>query len=114
MASKVDRTKYNRGPRKKAYNLKHRYGITLVNFHDKLKEQDNKCEICKAEFESETHAHVDHNHATGAVRGLLCKICNTFLGVIKEDADNVIAVKDSIKDYLVKYQACATTVSSPN
>lgn len=40
---------------------------------------------------------VDHNHATGEVRGLLCSTCNLFLGAIRDDP----RAFDRARDYLV-------------
>lgn len=57
--------------------IKFRYGITENQFNELLQKQDFKCFICqrhKDEFKSRLC--IDHNHATGEVRGLLCKHCN--------------------------------------
>jgi hypothetical protein len=43
---------------------------------------------------------VDHDHVTGAVRGLLCSECNTSLGLLRED----LATLDSLKAYLVAHE----------
>lgn len=48
-----------------------------------LAKQDNKCAICKRVFEGIPF--VDHDHETGQVRGLLCPVCNQFLGLIKDN-----------------------------
>src|ERR1700676_2530424 len=53
---------------------KYRYGITEQEFDEKLKKQENKCAMCHKDFTSIPR--VDHDHATGRVRDLLCQFCN--------------------------------------
>ena len=57
------------------YHLRRRYGITAEHFDRMLAEQNGMCAICR-EAPAE---HVDHDHATGRVRGLLCFNCNGAL-----------------------------------
>lgn len=68
------------------------FGITSIDFENMLKEQNNKCkicgneEICKARgSENLRQLAVDHCHATGKVRGLLCTTCNIGLGSFKDN-----------------------------
>lgn len=65
---------------------KRRYGLEADTFFSMLKNQDNKCLICEKEFTSMPH--VDHNHDTGAIRGLLCADCNRGLGRYEKDRMN--------------------------
>lgn len=51
------------------------YGITGDDYEALLKRQGGKCAICRARPKSKRLA-VDHDHKTGAVRGLLCSRCN--------------------------------------
>lgn len=51
------------------------YGITSAEYDALLKRQGGKCAICRARPRSIRLA-VDHDHGTGAVRGLLCSRCN--------------------------------------
>lgn len=56
----------------------------------KLSENDYKqlkdeCEICG----SKERLHIDHNHATGNVRGRLCYMCNQALGLFKENVQHL-------------------------
>lgn len=47
--------------------------------------QGGRCAICRREPEQGRRLAVDHDHATGEVRGLLCKACNTALGMFRDD-----------------------------
>ena len=47
-------------------------------------EQANGCAICG---NSDKRLHVDHDHATGKVRGLLCMECNVSLGKFKDSPE---------------------------
>ena len=53
-----------------------------VDFLELYKEQDGHCKLCQENF-SEDRLHIDHNHTTKAVRGLLCHSCNRRVGVIE-------------------------------
>jgi hypothetical protein len=73
-------------------NRKHRYGISQDRYEEILGSQNGVCAICKG-LEPLV---VDHNHATGVVRGLLCHACNRGLGQFK---DNISTLQTAI-DYL--------------
>jgi hypothetical protein len=65
--------------------LKRRYGITQQWYDLKLEEQEHSCAICGRSAKEMTYLlHVDHDHRTGDVRGLLCSPCNVYLGYIKD------------------------------
>lgn len=51
------------------------YGLSPDDYDALLKLQGGKCAICRARPKSKRLA-VDHDHKTGAVRGLLCSRCN--------------------------------------
>jgi hypothetical protein len=80
---------------KKDYQLQYSYGITIDDYEDMLKSQDYKCEICGDVFGDGQYNGpcVDHDHSTGAVRGLLCHACNHGLGKFK---DSVIKLSKAI------------------
>lgn len=61
------------------------YGLTLSEYELLLKQQDNVCAICKQICTSGRALAVDHDHATGKVRGLLCGNCNIGLGKFKDN-----------------------------
>lgn len=66
-------------------NLRHFFSMTLAEYESLLVKQGGVCAIC-CKHETATRKGrvkrlaVDHNHETGAVRGLLCQNCNTLLG----------------------------------
>ena len=66
--------------------LKNKYGITLDDYNRILKEQNNSCIVCGATPDKQ-RLHVDHNHITGEVRGLLCQACNVSIGKMKESPE---------------------------
>lgn len=75
------------------------YGMSHHQFESKRKKQKNKCAICRKRFIGIPC--VDHNHKTGANRGLLCRYCNLVLGNAR---DSVRTLLRAIK-YLEKYGA---------
>lgn len=50
-----------------------------------LARQDGKCAICKEVLNSRNN--LDHCHITGAFRGVLCGLCNSGLGMFKDNID---------------------------
>jgi len=76
---------------------KNKYGITL---QDKVNliEQGAVCEICGSELTNVRTAAVDHSHARGHVRGLLCNKCNTGLGKFNDDLE----LLDKAMKYLIR------------
>lgn len=76
----------------RTYHLKRRYGITAADADAMLLEQEGLCAICGRA----AAVHVDHDHSTGRVRGLLCFNCNGGLGQFKDRID----VLESAVDYL--------------
>lgn len=72
------------------YNLRRCYGITLDEFDVLFAEQGYRCAICgvsNEDYSGKKSFHVDHDHATGAIRGILCHSCNIGLGNFKENGE---------------------------
>lgn len=71
------------------------YGLVAGDYERMLAEQDGCCAICRRTPE-EAHGPnrvlcVDHDHATGRVRGLLCVPCNSGIGQLGDDPDRIRA-----------------------
>ena len=69
-----------------------KYGISLEEYEKLLKEQNNSCKICQVSVEGLQNKRykclvVDHCHATGKIRGLLCNTCNRGIGLLKENVE---------------------------
>src|SRR5579863_4199540 len=62
----------------KEYDLKKAFGMTLEQFKTMYEEQKGLCAVCGEAFEGTPC--VDHDHATGEVRGLVHDACNKVLG----------------------------------
>ncbi len=74
--------------------LRRHYGIEPVEYGLLLAAQHYKCAICKSSnWGGRGNPHVDHNHMTGKVRGLLCHRCNTGLGLF---CDNSTVLRHAI------------------
>jgi Recombination endonuclease VII len=65
--------------------LKRTYGMTIADYERMVEEQNGVCAICGEPRPEERTLHVDHDHETGAIRGLLCFRCNNALGDFRED-----------------------------
>ena len=66
-------------------HLKRKYGITIADYDRMFEEQGGVCAICGQPRPEERTLHVDHDHETGVIRGLLCFRCNNALGDFREE-----------------------------
>lgn len=78
--------------------LKSRWGLTREDYERMLVVQGGMCAVCR-EREPD---HVDHDHATGAVRGLLCRRCNVGLPMIEN-----VEIRQRALEYLAAMNAAA-------
>lgn len=68
-------------------SYKKRYGLTLAEYDEMLAQQQHRCAVCLGGPRGRKRFHVDHDHQTGEIRGLLCWRCNSVLGNVEENAD---------------------------
>jgi hypothetical protein len=65
--------------------LRRLYGLTLEEYQVLLSKQHGVCAICSEPPRGKRRfLAVDHDHETGAVRGLLCTTCNVGLGALRD------------------------------
>ncbi len=82
------------------YNLKSEYGLSVDDYNSMLDEQGGTCAICLGTNKNGTKLHVDHDHDSGEIRGILCSKCNTAIGLLGDDP-RIIA---RATNYLWKYK----------
>lgn len=97
--------------RRKAYNVAHKaeinayhnakgysrkarlrkyYNMTVEEYNILFDGQEGRCAICGIHQDDfKERLSVDHNHATGKVRGLLCNDCNRMLGGSKDSVESL-------------------------
>lgn len=65
-----------------ARNIKSKFGITPAQYEALLAAQGGRCAVCGASVGAahQKRLHVDHDHRTGVIRGLLCGQCNNGIG----------------------------------
>jgi hypothetical protein len=68
-----------------AAKVRRSYGITVEHAEQTLVDQENKCAICLRDINEQRPPKIDHCHATGKFRGILCQSCNTGLGLFRDD-----------------------------
>jgi hypothetical protein len=68
-------------------HLRNKFGLTPDEYDRILEAQGGVCALCDATPTPGISLHVDHDHATGEIRGLLCMRCNNALGLFREDPD---------------------------
>jgi hypothetical protein len=70
------------------WNGRKKLGVSKEEFLRLLGEQGSLCAICGAWIDES--AHVDHDHESGTVRGLLCRACNVGLGQFGDDPKRLV------------------------
>jgi hypothetical protein len=76
-------------PQERERHLVRKYGVTLERYRCMLEKQGGACAICMKTQQKAFD--VDHCHATGRVRGLLCTNCNRMIGHAGDDAGRLRA-----------------------
>jgi hypothetical protein len=66
--------------------LREQYGLTVEEYDRLLAAQGGGCALCG----SAERLAIDHDHDTGAVRGLLCHACNTGIGLLRDDPERAL------------------------
>jgi hypothetical protein len=103
--TKEQKTAYNKkynADNKTYFQDKHRqrkYNVNSEEFKAIFIAQGSCCAICKTQETSKTGWHLDHDHITGKLRGILCQHCNNGLGYFK---DNIHHLAIAIS-YLMRY-----------
>jgi hypothetical protein len=71
-------------------HLKERYGVSKEQYEEMYTLQNGACGICQSVLPVLA---VDHCHQSGKIRGLLCKPCNSAIGLL---GDNVQSLKNAL------------------
>lgn len=99
-------------------NRLNRYGITRDQYERLYAEQEGRCAICSGDFEVLA---IDHDHSCcgkGAkgcgkcIRGLLCRRCNTILGMANDDTDRLLAAVAYLRGWSQSRQPSISTATA--
>ena len=92
----------------KAAQLQRIYGLSIEQYEAMVQQQGGVCAIClqppkeqKATRGYRTYAVlcVDHDHATGRIRSLLCHKCNRVLGLLGDDTALLRAAAEYLDEH---------------
>ena len=86
MYYKANREKARKDTRKRKLKS---YGLDHQSYSAILKKQEGQCPICLRFLAEQAMPSVDHSHATGVVRGILCRKCNAALGLLEDSPANL-------------------------
>lgn len=74
-----------------------RYGVTREMYETMLEGQGGVCVVCRGEQIRGWSFDIDHDHATGRIRGLLCRLCNVTLGNVGDDPERLRRLADYLE-----------------
>lgn len=74
--------------------LRREYGIDLESYAHMLIDQGYACASCRdyLNLGDFRYIHLDHCHDSREVRGILCRHCNTALGLLRDDVGRIAAL----------------------
>lgn len=99
-AYRATRIQQKKHPEKlREYAIKYNYNLSPTQYKAIWDNQEGLCAICKVQLSSLSlkAVHVDHDHSSGKVRGILCNCCNLGLGQFRDS----ILYLDAAKRYLM-------------
>ena len=89
--------------RSRLHRLNREYNLTELDYQELSDNQSGLCPICGRSLDwSSKVPHVDHDHSTGKVRGLLCHQCNVGLGSFRDNIDSLERAKLYIKKNIIR------------
>lgn len=71
------------------HNRRKKYGLRREDFARMHDDQGGRCAICARDFKDNSDTCVDHCHASGKVRALLCRRCNRGIGLFRDHAPTI-------------------------
>lgn len=76
-----------------------RHGLSKEQTLDLIEKQDNKCALCSRPFLSMwgNDMHIDHDHETNEIRGILCMPCNVALGMLGDNEEGLVKALAYVK-----------------
>jgi len=78
---------------------KRQYGISIDKYQEMSVKQDHKCAICGNVESNNKKLSLDHCHATGKIRSLLCQKCNRGLGLFNDNVTLLQAASEYLKGH---------------
>lgn len=73
------------------------YGLTPDEYDQIYEAQGGRCAICQRATGARKRLPVDHDHADGEVRGLLCTRCNDMLGHLRDDREAFVRAAEYLE-----------------
>jgi hypothetical protein len=86
-------------------SLKKKYGLTMAQYEAMWEAQQGRCANVRCNFTGEllcyqrNGLHVDHDHKTGKVRGLLCSTCNKAMGMLGDDPGRLLGLIEYLSSF---------------
>ena len=99
----IDVNRHRRPAINRSNKLRNFYGISPEDYQKMLEAQEHRCLICRRQFvleprNNERYPHLDHDHGSGWIRGILCSNCNAGgIGMLGDDCD----LLQSAVEYLI-------------
>ncbi|MBV9646604.1 MAG: endonuclease VII domain-containing protein [Candidatus Eremiobacteraeota bacterium] len=103
----------HRRAKQRANRFRRTYGASLAFLQLLLHKQNDRCGICARPWQEcrpakiarydrggfFNHVYVDHDHATGKIRGLLCHACNTAIGLFDDRIDWLLSAVRYLEEF---------------
>jgi recombination endonuclease VII len=93
------RRKFRECGKQHADHLRRTFGLTVDQYDTMLITQNGACAICRGQNKDLRRLSVDHNHATGKIRGLLCYTCNAALGYFYDQPSRLRRGADYLEEH---------------